>query len=54
MRVDVIDVWAQSPLTVSGVLHGMDGKKDEVPRPPRIILGVGSEQPLQFSLWYKH
>jgi hypothetical protein len=24
--IDVVDVWAQSPFTVSGALHGSDGE----------------------------
>jgi hypothetical protein len=51
--IDVVDVWAWSPLAKSGALHGLDGEKVEVPSMSRTILGVGSERPLQFSLWYK-
>jgi hypothetical protein len=38
--IDVVDVWAQSPLTVSKALHGMDGEKAEVPRMPQTIPGL--------------
>jgi hypothetical protein len=39
---------------VSGVLRSLDGKKAEAPSTLRIILGVGSERLLQFSLWYNY
>jgi hypothetical protein len=52
-RVDVVDMWARSPLIVSRVLHGLDGQKVKAPTTPCIISGVGSKRPLQFSLWHK-
>jgi hypothetical protein len=47
--VDVVDVWAQSPLIVNGVLHDLDGKEVKAPSMPRPILDVASKWPLQFS-----
>jgi hypothetical protein len=41
--IDVINVWAQSPVTVSGALCGLDGKKAEAPITPRTISSVGSK-----------
>jgi hypothetical protein len=41
--IDVVDVWARSQFVVSGVLHGLDGKKAEVPCTPHIIPVVGSK-----------
>jgi hypothetical protein len=52
-RIDVVDVWARSPLAVSGALRGLDGEKVEVPSTSCTIPGVGSEWPLWFSLRYK-
>jgi hypothetical protein len=47
--VDVVDVWAQSPLTVSGSLHSLDGEEVEVPSMPHNFLDVGSKWLLWFS-----
>jgi hypothetical protein len=52
-RIIVVDTWARSPLTMSGALHDMDGKKAEAPSTPRTVPGVDYEWPLQFSPWYK-
>jgi hypothetical protein len=41
------------PLTMSGALCGLDGVKAEAPSTPCTIPGMGFEQSLQFSLWYK-
>jgi hypothetical protein len=47
--IDVADVRAPSPLAVSEVLRGLDGKKAEAPGPPCTILDMGSKRSLQFS-----
>jgi hypothetical protein len=47
--IDIVDMRAWSPLTVSGALHGLDDEKAEAPSTLCIILVVGSEMPLQFS-----
>jgi hypothetical protein len=47
--IDVLDVRARSPLTVSGALHGLDGEKAEALSMPCTIPGVGFERPFQFS-----
>jgi hypothetical protein len=47
--IDVVDMRAQSPFKVSGVLHGSYGEKAEASSTPLIILVVGSEMPLRFS-----
>jgi hypothetical protein len=47
--IDVVDVQAWSPFTVSGVLHDSDRGKVEAPSTPRIIPVMGSKMPLQFS-----
>jgi hypothetical protein len=52
-RVNIVDMWARSPLTVSGVLHSLNGEKAEVPSPPCIIPSMSSEWTLQFYMWYK-
>jgi hypothetical protein len=52
-QIDVVDVWARSPLVDSGVLQSLDGEKADTPSMPCSILGVGSERPLRFSLWHK-
>jgi hypothetical protein len=44
--IGIVDVRAQSPLTVSGALCGLDGEKVEAPSMPHTISGVGSERPL--------
>jgi hypothetical protein len=41
--IDVADVRAASPLTLSEVLRSLDGKNDEVPGPPCTNPDVGSE-----------
>jgi hypothetical protein len=46
---NVVDVRAQSPLSVSGALRCLDGENTEAPSMPRTIPGVGSKRPLQFS-----
>jgi hypothetical protein len=51
---DAVEVWARSPLTVSGALHGLEGEKTEAPYTPHTILGIGSKQWLWFSQWYKN
>jgi hypothetical protein len=51
--IDVIVVWARPPFTMSGALHGLDGKDAEASSTPHIIPGVGSEPSLRFLLWYK-
>jgi hypothetical protein len=38
---------------MSGALCGLDGVKAEAPSTPCTIPGMGFEQSLQFSLWYK-
>jgi hypothetical protein len=48
--IDVIDVRARSPFTVSGALHDSDGEKAEAPSTPCIIPVVGSKMPLRFLL----
>jgi hypothetical protein len=40
-RINVVDVWARLPLTVSGVLCGLDGKKIKAPSMPCTIPSVG-------------
>jgi hypothetical protein len=52
-QIGVVDAWAQSPLKVSGLLCGLDGKKVEAPNTSHTIPGVDFEWLLQFSLWYK-
>jgi hypothetical protein len=52
-RVDVVDMWARSPVAVSGVLRGLDGEKAEALSTLPIILGMGSKWPHRFSLWHK-
>jgi hypothetical protein len=52
-RIDIVDMWARSPLDVSGALCGLDDEKVEVPSTLRTIPDVGSERSLQFTLWYK-
>jgi hypothetical protein len=52
-RIDIVDVWVQFPLILSGTLRGLDGEKAEVPSMPHTIPGVGSERPLRLSQWYK-
>jgi hypothetical protein len=47
--IDVVDVWVRSPLIASGALNGLDDEKAEAHNTPCIILGMGSERPLQFS-----
>jgi hypothetical protein len=46
--IDIVDVWAQSPLAVSEVLHGLGGKRAKAPSMTRTILGVGSKHLLRF------
>jgi hypothetical protein len=46
---DTVGTWTRSPLAVSEALHGLGGKKAEVPSTPRINPGVGSEPSLWFS-----
>jgi hypothetical protein len=48
-QVDIVDVWARPPLTVSGALCGSDGVEVEAPSLLRTILDVGFEWPFQFS-----
>jgi hypothetical protein len=52
-RIGVVDTWAQSPLTVSGVLCSLGGKRVEVPSTPCTIPDMDFQWPLRFSLWYK-
>jgi hypothetical protein len=40
--VDIVDVWARSPLIVNGALHGLDGKEVEVTSMTCTIPDVGS------------
>jgi hypothetical protein len=47
--VDVVAMWARSPLVDNGALLGLDGKEVDAPSVPRTILDVGSEWPLRFS-----
>jgi hypothetical protein len=51
--IDVADVRAQSTLTTSGPLHGLDGKEVKMPSMQRTISVVGFEWLLRFTLWYK-
>jgi hypothetical protein len=47
--IDVVDVWARSPLIVSGAFLGSNGEKDEALSTSCTIPGVGSERPFWFS-----
>jgi hypothetical protein len=47
--VDVVDVWARSPLTVNGALHDLNHEEVEARSMPLTIPDVGSEWPLRFS-----
>jgi hypothetical protein len=47
--IDAVDVWARSPLEVSGALCGLDGENAEAFSTPHTIPGVGSERSFQFS-----
>jgi hypothetical protein len=47
--IDVVDMWVQSPLIVSGVLRSLDGEMAEALSTLRTIPGVGSEWPFWFS-----
>jgi hypothetical protein len=40
--VDIVDVWARSPLIVIGALHGLDGKEVKVTSMTCTIPDVGS------------
>jgi hypothetical protein len=42
--IDVADMWALSPRTVSEALYGLDGKKPEALGLPRTIPDMGFEQ----------
>jgi hypothetical protein len=44
--MDAADQWAQSPLTVSGVLCCENGRKVEAPSMLRTISGMGFDRPL--------
>jgi hypothetical protein len=44
-----VDVWAQSPLAVSGVLCGLDGEEAEALSMPCTILSEGFKWSFQFS-----
>jgi hypothetical protein len=48
--IDVVDVWDQSPLAVSGMLCGLDGKKAKVPSTPHTIPDMGFKWVLWFSV----
>jgi hypothetical protein len=48
-RLDVVVIQARSPFTVSGALHGLDGKKAKALGTPHIISGMGTEPYLWFS-----
>jgi hypothetical protein len=47
--IDAAVMRAQSPIVMSGPLHGLDGEKAEAPSTPHIIPGVGFEPSFHFS-----
>jgi hypothetical protein len=47
-RINVADVWAQPPLTVSGASCALDGEKAEAPSMSRTTPSVSIEQPFWF------
>jgi hypothetical protein len=47
--INIVGIRARPPFAESGALHGLDDEKAEAHSMPRFILGVGSEQSLQFS-----
>jgi hypothetical protein len=49
----VVDMWAQPPLTVSGVLHDLDGEEVKAPSMPHTIQMLVLNGRFGFPLRYK-